>query len=299
MTSALLQRITAVHSIALIAACAVVGTVNAQNQSAQEAGRELARQALEAADANGDDKVSREEVSGPARLFPRADEDGDGFLTLPEFERGMVPPDDAVASSLGPEIDDEILLDRLQAGGLVIVFRHGKTHRDQTDSVRPAIVGDLPEVERQAMFLDCSLQRTLTDEGREELRDIAAAIGNIGFVVHDLQSSPMCRTRETAWLAFGRVTPNDALVSPRGLADRRRLAGTVPPEGTNQVIVSHSRIVASIVWYPNNPANPAQIGLPEGTAFIVEALGDSNYRFLKHMALGDWQRLAEIAQARR
>lgn len=197
MTSALLQRITAVHSIALIAACAVVGTVNAQNQSAQEAGRELARQALEAADANGDDKVSREEVSGPARLFPRADEDGDGFLTLPEFERGMVPPDDAVASSLG------------------------------------------------------------------------------------------------------RVTPNDALVSPRGLADRRRLAGTVPPEGTNQVIVSHSRIVASIVWYPNNPANPAQIGLPEGTAFIVEALGDSNYRFLKHMALGDWQRLAEIAQARR
>jgi phosphohistidine phosphatase SixA len=277
---------------------AAVPPAYAQDAATREAARALAREALAAADLNGDGKVSPAEASGPARLFPRADEDGDGFLTLPEFEAGMVPPEDAVASSLGPELDDQTLLNRLQAGGLVIVFRHGRTNRDQTDNVRAAIVGELSGAQRQAMFLDCSVQRTLTDRGREELRDIGIAIREIGIEIHDLQASPMCRTRETAWLAFGRVTPNLALVSPRGLAERRRLAGTIPPDGTNQVLVSHSGLVASIVWYPNNPADPSQIGLPEGTAFVVEPLGNSNYRFLAHIALADWQRLAAMAQNR-
>ena len=286
--------------LAAVTALSLAATTHAsaQDAAAREAGRVLAKEALDAADSDGDGKVSPEEASGPARLFPRADRDGDGYLTLQEFEAGMVPPENAVASSLGPELDDETLLARLQAGGLVIVFRHGRTNRDQTDSVRPAITGELSGAQRQAMFLDCALQRTLTDRGREELREIGTAIREIGFEVHDLQASPMCRTRETAWLAFGRVSPNDALVSPRGLAERRRLAGTIPPDGTNQVLVSHSGLVASIVWYPNNPADPSQIGLPEGTAFIVEPLGDSNYRFLAHMNSADWRRLADRAQGR-
>jgi hypothetical protein len=66
--------------------------------------------------------------------------------------------------------------------------------------------------------------------------------------------------------------------------------------GTNNVLVSHSGIVASLVWYPNNPANPADIGLPEGNAFIVEPLGDSRYRFLAGLAPSDWERLAGLSE---
>ena len=260
-----------------------------------ENGSRLAREALEAADRNGDGKVSPDEVAGPARLFPRADSDGDGFLTLPEFEAGMVPPEDTIANSLGPQLDDETLLQRLGEGGLVIIFRHGKTHRDQTDQIQLAGSADLSAGDRQAMFLDCSRQRTLTDEGREELRRVGAAIRTIAFAVNDLQSSPMCRTRETSWLAFGRVTPNNALVARQGLAERRRLAGAIPPAGTNNVLVSHSGIVATLVWYSNNPANPSDIGLPEGNAFIVEPLGDSQYRFLAALAPSDWERLAHLS----
>ncbi len=255
-------------------------------------GRELARAALEAADRDGDGRVSADEAAGPQRLFPRADLNGDGFLTLPEFEAGMVPPENAIASSLAPQIDDTTLLSRLRSGGLVVIFRHGKTHRDQTDELRPSAAQNMSPAERQAMFMDCSRQRTLRDEGREELQKIAAAIHAIGFVVNNVQASPMCRTRETAWLAFGQVTPNIALVTPQALAERRSLAGTIPPEGTTQVIVSHSGIVASLVWYPNNPANPAEIGLPEGNAFVVEPLGDSHYRFLARLGPEDWERLA-------
>ena len=209
----------------------------------------------------------------------------------------MVPPENAIASSLSPSLDDETLLARLQAGGLVIVFRHGKTHRDQTDGVGAARLADSPPLERQTAFLDCSQQRVLTDEGRAELREVAAAIQGIGFVVSDVQASPMCRTRETAWLAFGRVTPNDVLVTPRALAERRELAGTIPAPGTNRVLVSHSQLVASIVWYPANPAMAGEIGLPEGYAFVIEPQGDSRYRFLARLGPEDWARLVQKAAA--
>ena len=120
----------------------------------------------------------------------------------------------------------------------------------------------------------------------------------------------MCRTRETAWLAFGRVTPNDALVMGPALAERRRLAGTLPSSGTvpggstsscgtNTVLVTHSGIVRSIVWYPENPANASEIGLPEGNAFVVEPLGESRYRFLANLGPEDWYRLARQSQATR
>lgn len=273
----------------------VVSAQEADRTAAAERGRLLARQALEAADRDGDGRVSPDEVAGPARLFPRADSDDDGYLTLPEFEAGMVPPENAVVNSLGPPLDDETLLRRLREGGLVIIFRHGRTNREQTDQLQLGTATSLSAAERQAMFLDCSRQRTLSDVGREELRGVAVSIRAIGFAVDDLQASPMCRTRETAWLMFGRVTPNDALVLRQSLAARRRLAGTIPPQGTNRVLVSHSGIVASLVWYPNNPADPADIGLPEGSAFVVEPLGNGEYRFLARLTPADWARLASLS----
>ncbi len=272
----------------------VVSAQEADQAASVERGRLLASEALEAADRDGDGKVSPDEAAGPARLFPQADTDGDGYLTLAEFEVGMVPPENSVANSLGPQLDDETLLQRLKEGGLVIIFRHGRTNREQTDQIQIGSARTLSAAERQSMFLDCSRQRTLSDVGREELRGVAVSIRAIGFAVDDLQASPMCRTRETAWLAFGRVTPNEVLVMRQALAERRELAGTIPPQGTNHVLVSHSGIVASLVWYPNNPADPSDIGLPEGNAFVVEPLGDGEYRFLARLAPADWERLASL-----
>ncbi len=274
----------------------VVSAQETDQAASVERGRLLASEALEAADLDGDGKVSPDEVAGPARLFPRADTDGDGYLTLREFEVGMVPPENAVANSLGPQADDETLLRRLKEGGLVVIFRHGRTNREQTDQIQIGTASSLSAAERQSMFLDCSRQRTLSDVGREELRGVAVSIRAIGFAVDDLQASPMCRTRETAWLAFGRVTPNEVLVMRQALAERRELAGTIPPQGTNHVLVSHSGIVASLVWYPNNPADPADIGLPEGNAFVVEPLGNGEYRFLARLAPADWERLASLSR---
>ena len=58
---------------------------------------------------------------------------------------------------------------------------------------------------------------------------------------------------------------------------------------------SNRGIVASLVWYPNNPADPADIGLPEGSAFVVEPLGNGEYRFLARLTPADWARLASLS----
>ncbi len=87
-------------------------------------------------------------------------------------------------------------------------------------------------------------------------------------------SSEYCRTRETAELAFGRVTPTPDLTSrasttgPAALAERiealRRLLATPPAPGTNTVLVGHMF----------NLADATGVAIAEGEAAIFLPLGD-------------------------
>ena len=191
-------------------------------------------------------------------------------------------------------IGDEALIRRLQEGGLVLVFRHGRTDRSQTDQVGRLVGTESSSAERQAAFLDCSMQRNLLDGGRAELLKVAEAIRDIGFVVSEVLSSPMCRTRETAWLLFGQVTPTGVLFGQEAAAERRRLAGTVPPDGGNRVMVTHGGIVRSIIGFPAVPGG-SELS-PEGYGFVLEPQGESEYRLLGRLGPSDWFRLADLAQ---
>src|SRR5262249_5111854 len=81
------------------------------------------------------------------------------------------------------------LLAALRGGGFVIYFRHADTDHTQNDS-------------RMTSMADCANQRNLTDAGRENSRQIGDAIRALGVPVGAVLASPMCRTVETAVLAF-------------------------------------------------------------------------------------------------
>src|SRR6185436_14229064 len=91
------------------------------------------------------------------------------------------------------------LLAKLRKGGYVIYIRHGHTPNSSDGATR--VIGD------------CSTQRNLNDQGREDAAQIGRAFTALKIPVGVVEASPYCRTMDTARLAFGRVQPTWDLFS--------------------------------------------------------------------------------------
>ncbi len=158
-------------------------------------------------------------------------------------------------------LGDADLVAALREGGYVIYFRHAATGFSQ------------PDTDRQNLS-DCATQRNLSDAGRDDARAIGEGVRALGIPIGDVLSSEYCRTRETAELAFGRVTLTPDLTSrasttdPVARAERiealRRLLATPPAPGTNTVLVGHMF----------NLADATGVAIAEGEAAIFLPLGD-------------------------
>ncbi|MGZ9585478.1 histidine phosphatase family protein [Paenibacillus marinisediminis] len=138
--------------------------------------------------------------------------------------------------------ENRSLLNSLQDGGYILYVRHGDAN----------VGSDQPHLN----FQDCTTQRNLSDEGRRQ----AAVYGEIFRrlripVTSPIESSPFCRTIETAALAFRdkeiHINPIgyeiyrlDDNLSPiektRILNDLNAVLESQPPIGSNKVIIAHS-----------------------------------------------------------
>ena len=87
--------------------------------------------------------------------------------------------------------DDRASWERLRKGGLVVLIRHAATEPGLGDP--------------QGFRLDdCKTQRNLSEAGREDARRIGARFKAERIPIAQVLTSPWCRCRETAQLAFGR-----------------------------------------------------------------------------------------------
>jgi phosphohistidine phosphatase SixA len=162
-------------------------------------------------------------------------------------------------SSSGPVRSANPLVRSLQEGGLTLVFRHA--------------IADA-EISRQELLKSCTFQRNLTEAGREQARTIGRGVRALKIPIGEVRASPMCRTRDTARLAFGRVTNDRDLLSPGVIGteadDRRRAAALEemvkrpPPAGENTVLVTHTG---------NIGAGLGQETIQEGEALVYGAGG--------------------------
>ena len=154
------------------------------------------------------------------------------------------------------------LLAALRNGGFVIYFRHARTDFSQDDT-------DLSDLS------NCATQRNLSAEGRTQARLIGDAIATLAIPIGDILSSELCRTRETAELAFGEATPAPDLTSfgtagseveeEERVAALRRLLATPPAPGSNTVLVGHLFNIQAA----------AGISLAEGQAAIFRPIASS------------------------
>jgi len=181
---------------------------------------------------------------------------------------------------------DTEIAEALRAGGHVIVFRHGATFADQadTDPLNPD---------------DITKQRQLNAKGEEAAKALGAAFKQIGVPVSKAITSQFNRAYQTAKLAgidnvekSADVTEGGLVVSPnennRRAAAFRRIAGTVPPAGTNVVVVSHKPNVIDAFgkdWFDIKEGE-ATIFKPDGTAYKVVA----------RVQMDEWPRIAAAAK---
>ena len=132
---------------------------------------------------------------------------------------------------------------RLRAGGLVVLMRHAATEPGLGDP-------------KGFRLDDCATQRNLSDAGRDHARRIGAAFRAQRVPVAQVLTSPWCRCRETATLAFGRGEDWEPLSSffdfPDREADytarvRKRIGsyGARKREG-NVVMVTHNVNIAAL-----------------------------------------------------
>ncbi len=128
------------------------------------------------------------------------------------------------------------LIKALQGGGHIIYMRHGPTDQTQKD----AIVGALES---------CNLQRNLSEAGRKLVKEIGLKMTALKIPIGGVSSSPFCRCKHTAQLAFGEFNVVDELKFSltKDLAESKQLGDTLhymfeksPINDNNQVFVGHT-----------------------------------------------------------
>jgi phosphohistidine phosphatase SixA len=176
----------------------------------------------------------------------------------------------------------------VRGGGHVIVFRHGATHSDQADT-DPLNISNTTK------------QRQLNDQGRALAKSIGETMRKLRIPVGKVYTSQFYRAVETGTLlGFGEVssTPDiteGGLVVPPIENDRRAkamraLAATVPPPGTNVVIVTHKPNIMDAFgkdWFT----------VREGEASIFKPNGTGGHALVARVLAADWAQLAQGADA--
>jgi broad specificity phosphatase PhoE len=177
---------------------------------------------------------------------------------------------------------DAELSQALRDGGLVIVIRHGATHADQadTDPLNPDNVAK---------------QRQLSEKGELAAKAFGAAFKSMGIPVSKAVTSNFNRAYQTAKLAgfelvekTADITEGGLVVSPnennRRAAAFKKLASTMPPAGSNVVVISHKPNIIDAFgrdWFD----------VKEGEATIFKPDG-SSYAVVARVQMDEWARIA-------
>ena len=135
----------------------------------------------------------------------------------------------------------------IKKGGYILYFRHGQ--RQKWDSV---IAFDVYEMATGANAAEASYRDAvcLTGQGKEEARMMGKVFELAKVQVGAVAASPVCRSRQTAELAFGRVDIVSAGLAHTPVvnqgnaasftAELKRVLETIPVDpGKNAVITAH------------------------------------------------------------
>lgn len=165
----------------------------------------------------------------------------------------------------------------LRQGGYILYFRHGQ--RQKWDSVIAFDVHELATGQdaSQSGYRDAVC---LTPQGKEEARMIGATLALGSIPVGHVAASPVCRARQTAQLAFGRIdgihmalahTPVTNPSNAQAFKDELgALLRDIPVRpGTNTVITAHENTIRNHLDLFASGTSWLKIGMVQETGLYV------------------------------
>src|SRR5262245_62965580 len=208
------------------------------------------------------------------------------------IQRSMLLPFALVVFALGGPAfgqsrpSDPELAQSLREGGHVIVIRHGATNADMADT-DPLNHDNIAK------------QRQLSPKGEEAAKTLGGAFRAIGVPIGQVYTSRFNRAYQTAKLAgFDKIeksidiTEGGLVVSPnennRRATAFRKLASSIPPAGSNVVVVTHKPNIIDAFgkdWFE----------VKEGEASIFKPDG-STYKLVARVQMDEWSRIAAAAK---
>lgn len=196
--------------------------------------------------------------------------------SVPDPDVAQMPPPAPRSSEPARKLSPAQVLAELRRGGYVLYFRHASTDFAQNDS-------------QSRSSEDCARQRNLTDAGRTEARAIGAAAGELKLPIAKVLASPLCRTMETARLAFGVAEPVPEMrgaavppADPRRYTALKKVFATPVERGANLVVVSHGNPFYGVAGPPY---------LAEGECALVRGLGNEQFEIIARIRVADWPAL--------
>jgi broad specificity phosphatase PhoE len=196
----------------------------------------------------------------------------------------------ALAFALAPaDAKEDSIWARLRRGGFVLLMRHASTG--------PGL-GDPPGFRLD----DCATQRNLSEAGREEARRVGDRLGREKVPIARVYTSPWCRCRETATLAFGSAEDWEPLSSFFDLPHRE-------PEFTERVkkrigAYSARKPAGNVVMVTHNVniAALTKLSVATGEIVVVRPDGCCGLRTVERLKLAGEitprLRIAAIARSR-
>jgi phosphohistidine phosphatase SixA len=177
-----------------------------------------------------------------------------------------------ILSVASVDADDAELIERLKAGGHLLMIRHALA----PGSGDPA----------NFQIGDCSTQRNLDDRGRQQARTIGIWLRTNGVTSSRVYSSQWCRCLETADLIdMGPVTELPALNSFYELTQNRethlkalrKFIAEQPSDGVLIIMVTHFVTISAITGE----------GVSSGEGVLIELQKDAPYRTVGRLNFGD------------
>lgn len=164
----------------------------------------------------------------------------------------------ALAPYAADEVQEALIEHAMTKGGYVIYLRHASRFSGPRERLGPDSPLDA--------FADCNRQRNLTNAGRREAVHIGEAFQSFGVPIGAVYALPLCRTRETAELAFGHAALQARLYDAGFVT---HMLAVPPAPGTNTVLVDTEDQVRRV----------AGVALAPGEAAVFQPDGKGGFRY--------------------